>query len=98
MYNGNDASVKWLSNLTTKYLRCIQVRKNSTQEQQLNCCCTVKYIGGHRNLNNTFTIEDKDKTHFIAITKSMLTRTLHQPHTRRTDIVNNINLTKKITY
>lgn len=77
IYNDNEASVKWTANMTSKGLRHIQMRENSTREQQLRgfCTvkhlpggfCTVKHLPGDNNLSDMFTKEDKHVAHFIGI-------------------------------
>ena len=67
IYNDNEASVKWTSNMTSKGLRHIQMRENSTREQQLLGFCTVIHLPGDNNLSDMFTKEDKHIAHFISI-------------------------------
>ena len=57
IYNDNAACVKWSGNLTTKGLRHIQMRENSTREQQQLGFCTIKHISGKCNSSNIFTKE-----------------------------------------
>ena len=67
IYNDNEASVKWTENMTSKGLRHIKMRENSTQEQQLIGFCTVKHLPGDNNLSDVFTKEDTHISHFIGI-------------------------------
>ena len=80
IYNDNEASVKWTANMTSKGLRHIQMRENSTREQQLNGFCTVKHIPGDNNLSDMFTKEDKNINHFISIRDAVVksSRTVHR--------------------
>ena len=53
--------------MTSKGLRHIQMRENSTREQQLLGFCCVLHLPGAHNLSDMFTKEDKHIEHFIAI-------------------------------
>ena len=53
--------------MTSKGLRHIQMRENSTREQQLLGFCSVKHLPGDNNLSDMFTKEDKNIAHFIDI-------------------------------
>ena len=65
IYNDNEASVKWTSNMTSKGLRHIQMRENSTREQQLLGFCCVLHLPGANNLSDMFTKEDKHIEHLL---------------------------------
>ena len=53
--------------MTSKGLRHIQMRENSTREQQLLGFCTVIHLPGENNLSDMFIKEDKNIAHFIGI-------------------------------
>ena len=82
IYNDNEACVKWSYNKTTKGLRHLQMRENSTREQQLLNFCKVRHINGRCNISDLFTKEDKDNQHYIAIRD-----TIQSPSGRRVRIV-----------
>ena len=72
IYIDNEASVKWKTNMTSKGLCHIQMRENSTREQQLNGFCKVSRIPGDENLSDLFTKEDKNARHFTDIRDALM--------------------------
>ena len=78
IFNDNDATVKWTSNLTTKGLRHIQMRENSTREQQQNGFCKVKHIAGNRNLSDILTKEEKNASHYIDMRDATMSPISHR--------------------
>lgn len=74
IYNDNEACVKWNAKLTTKGLRHIQIRENSSRELQRDGFCLIKHIAGKLNLSDLFTKEEKDVHHFISIRNAIMRR------------------------
>ena len=74
IYNDNEACVKWNAKLTTKGLRHIQIRENSSRELQRDGFCTIQHIAGKLNLSDLFTKEEKDVKHFISIRNAIMSR------------------------
>lgn len=89
IYNDNEASVKWTANMTTKGLRHIQMRENSTREQQQKEFCKISHLPGDRNLGDLFTKEDKNVRHFTDI-RDALMKSSHQAY--RATIHNDSNI------
>ena len=72
IYNDNEACVNWNAKMTTKGLRYIQIRENSSRELQKDGFCSIQHIGGHLNLSDLFTKEDKDVAHFTQIRDAIM--------------------------
>ena len=63
IYNNNEESIKWTANMTAKGLKHIQMKENSTREQQQKRFFIVKNIMRKLNICDMFTKEDKDASH-----------------------------------
>jgi len=61
MYNDNIACVLWSKNTTTKGLRHLQIRENTTRE---TISITIEHICGKIHPEDLFTKEDKYSEHF----------------------------------
>ena len=62
IYNDNEASVKWTTNMTNKGLRHIQMQENAICEAVLSGFVTVDHIRTHFGLLRWFTIIKQVRT------------------------------------
>jgi hypothetical protein len=72
LYNGNDACVKWLHNMTSKAARHIELRENSIWEWVQDKTLNVIHVAGKINPANIFTKEMKDGAHFCRLRDSFM--------------------------
>ena len=64
VHNNNMACVQWCKKRTTRTIRHVQLRDNAVREAVQKKHIDIKHIPGSENIADTFTKEDKAKSHF----------------------------------
>ncbi len=72
IYNDSKACVCWSKSCTTKGLRHIQMRENRVRENVQNNFVQICHINGKINLEDIFTKEMRDTSHFVELRNLML--------------------------